>query len=830
MSRFTIFLYRYFKQHPLFFYALLIISTVFFAVVGLRISFEEDITKLLPSNQIGSSEHLVFNNLKVKDKIFVLMQPRQGQADTQELAQLCDELIDSMLAHDCNRDILNVLYKLDDNLLPQAAAYLYDNMPLFLDSCDYPAIDSLFSPQALAYRMQENYNELEAATGMYAYDLIAQDPAGLRYAFKHKAATMSEAFGGNYKILSSHFFTPDSATLVAFISPNFTGFDSKTGARLVSFMEKEIQAFQQAHPHIEVLFHGAPITSAFNSRQIKHDLSLTMGISLLLACLLIWFCFQNKSTLLFLLLPVGYGTLMSLCCLNFMQGTMSLMAIGIGAIVLGVALSYCLHVITHFKYVNNPEKVLVEQTKPVILGSLTTIGAFMGLIFTDSALLRDFGLFASFALVGTTVFCLCFLPQFFNTQTNRHSQKAFLWLESFNTYPFDRKPLWVGFLVVVTIACFFTASRVGFDTDLKNIGYNNAQVQRSSNLLSEKTSKGRMNLYFAVTARCLDSALVYNQQMQQSVKQLQATQTDLSFAETSKLLLPTAVQEQRIALWNRYWTEDKKQAVAKALAQASQPYGFDQELFAPFVESINKQYQPNHLLTAELLPNEMVSNLMEYTDSTYLLFTSVQLNKANRTQICDLLTKIPHTVVIDPFYYTQDMVRILSDDFNVILGISSVFVLVVLLVSLHSILLSLLAFLPMTLSWYVVQGIMGVFGIPFNLINIIVSSFIFGVGVDYSIFILDGLLAGTRNKERLLLQHKTAILLSAIVLVVSIASLMFATHPAISSIGLITLIGMSSTVCLSYTLQPFLFRHLLKWPLFAKVVARHNDAFKPQKQ
>ena len=39
-----------------------------------------------------------------------------------------------------------------------------------------------------------------------------------------------------------------------------------------------------------------------------------------------------------------------------------------------------------------------------------SIGAFAGLLFTDSQLLRDFGLFASLTLVGTTLFSLVLLP------------------------------------------------------------------------------------------------------------------------------------------------------------------------------------------------------------------------------------------------------------------------------------------------------------------------------------------------------------------------------------------------------------------------------------
>jgi predicted RND superfamily exporter protein len=74
---------------------------------------------------------------------------------------------------------------------------------------------------------------------------------------------------------------------------------------------------------------------------------------------------------------------------------------------------------------------------------------------------------------------------------------------------------------------------------------------------------------------------------------------------------------------------------------------------------------------------------------------------------------------------------------------------------------------------------------------------------------MDGLLG--KDNPKLLTYHKTAIFFSAVVLILSIASLMFAVHPAISSIGLSTLIGMASTIAITYTLEPFLFNIYKKW-------------------
>ena len=132
----------------------------------------------------------------------------------------------------------------------------------------------------------------------------------------------------------------------------------------------------------------------------------------------------------------------------------------------------------------------------------------------------------------------------------------------------------------------------------------------------------------------------------------------------------------------------------------------------------------------------------------------------------------------------------------------------------------------MVLSWFMVQGYMAILGLEFNLINIVIATFIFGVGVDYSIFITEGLLSEARTGSRdVLTWHKIAIFFSAAILIIVVTSLLFAVHPAIRSIGLITLIGMASTIMISYCLQPFAFRQLMRIPWYKRsVLKKKKDA------
>lgn len=825
MENLFIKIYEFLKPKRWLTYTLILLSVALFGFYASKVEFEEDISKLLPATDAESSGGLAFVDLKVKDKIFIQIVAREeGSVDIQQMAEVCDMFMSELLMRDTATHYINdALYRIDDDLMINGLDYLLTYLPTFVDTTMYAHFDSLLANDAIANRMAENYDLLFNEGRTELLDLVQQDPAGLRYAFL-EAGVLDNLKGARFSVVDGHLFSPDSTVSMAFISPNLSSMDSKAGNKLVELIEQVRDEVEAEHTDVDIYFHGAPVQSVFNSRQIKSDLLMTIGISLVIICVVICLCFRNWNTLVLLLMPVGYGALFAMACIYWIQGGMSLMAMGIGAIVLGVALSYVLHVLTHYKHVTDPVRVIREQTSPVLLGCITTIGAFVGLMFTDSPLLADFGMFASLALVGTVAFCLLFLPHFFDEHNNKKSHKAFAIIAKINSYPLDRKRWFVVLLVVVSVVCFFTSRWVTFDSDLKNIGYTDPDVRRSQVLYADKINHGNRSMYYASAAKSLDEAITYNAQLLQVADSLQAIGEIDSYSKMSSILLPTAVQQQRIDHWRNYWTDERIAQVMTTINREGERVGFRAGTFDMFETIVRADYQPGSIYESGVLPDGLMSNIVELTGDNYMVFTSVLMSADKQKQINDIMASVPHTVVVDPFYYTNNMVELLNDDFNTVLGISSLFVFIVLLLSYRSISRALLAFMPMFLSWYIVQGIMGIFGLQFNLINIVISSFIFGVGVDYSIFIMDGLLANTRRDDiTLLLYHKTAILLSAFVLIVVTGSLVFATHTAMRSIGVTTLIGMSATILLAYTLQPFIYRQLMKNKTLA-----HKFGRKPQ--
>jgi predicted exporter len=628
--------------------------------------------------------------------------------------------------------------------------------------------------------------------------------------------------GGSYKTIDGHFFVPDSTVCIAFITPRYSATNTGQGSAMFQMLNTQIEQFAQQHPEVEISYHGTPASGYYNSTQIKHDLTTTIAGALLLVLVFLLVCFRRWDTIPLLLLPVAFGTVFGLAMMYWLKGEFSLLALGMGGVVLGVALSYVLHVLTHHQFVSDKEQLLRDQVKPVLLGCLTTIGSFAGLLFVKTDLLRDFGLFAAFVILGTTLFSLGYLPQLLR----KKQTSSFIPLtSSIVNYSFDRKKPLIAAILLIIVVCVgaFLVGGTRFDADLHNLGYDHPLTEHSEQLLREKTFTNDKTKYFASQGRTMEEAIENFALLDSKLDSLQCLGLVKSYTRTIQIFVPLHRQQERIQAWKQYWTDERLAKVKSLIALTAPRAGLNAEAFQPFFEAATRDYQPDALYNAYIIPAGYQSTLTEQSyGGDYLVFTSVRCendsvrsSESDYMRICDAIAKDSDLLVLDTYYYTTDTLREMSDDFNLLQWLSMAFVLVVLWLSFHfNGRNTLVAFAPILLSWLIVLGVMVLFDMQFNLISIIISTFIFGIGVDYSIFIMHGLISDDQKTLNYHLStlnyHKTAILLSAIVLVTTVSSMLLAQHPAIRSVGFTTLVGLLSAIILSYILQPAIYRWINK--------------------
>ena len=805
MTNLFIRLARYFRSHQAAYWLSMVALFAFVVYFAAQIHLEEDINKLMPSskNEDGTTK-LAFADLKIKDKVFLLFEGK----DVGKLSAACDEFVDSLLAQDKDSVIGDIFYRMDDDLMPDGIDYLSTHLPAYIDTAAYARFDTLLTREHFVRQMQKNHADMTGEFGEMFPELIQMDPMGMRDVLAEQMAPLMNA--GAYKTIDNHFFVPDSTVCIAFITPRYSSTNTGQGSAMFRMMNKQIEQFAKSHPNVRISYHGTPASGYYNSTQIKHDLTTTIAGALLLVLLLLLYCFRRWDTIPLLLLPIAFGTLFGLTMMYWLKGEFSLLALGIGGVVLGVAMSYVLHVMIHHQYVSDTEQLLRDQVKPVLLGCITTIGSFAGLLFVNTDLLRDFGLFAGFAILGTTLFSLAYLPQMLSKRTN---PQAFKWLDRINAYPIDRKrPLLIGLLLVTMIGVgAYIAGGTHFDADMYNLSYEAEITKHSDRLLREKTYTGDKTQFFASQGRTMEEAIDNFSLLDHKLDSLQRIGLVKSYTRTNQLLIPLKVQQQRIDAWHRYWTPERQATVRKLINETAPQAGLRPEAFDTFFEVADADYQPDALYKAGIIPEGYLSTLTEHSyGGDYLVFTSVRCqndsvrsSNSDYIRICDAVASNPHLLVLDTYYYTTDTLMQMSSDFDILQWLSMAFVFVVLLLSFHfNFRQALLGFAPILLSWLFVLGVMNLFGVQFNLISIIISTFIFGIGVDYSIFVMNGLIQGN------LQYHKTAVLLSAIILIITVSSMLLARHPAIRSVGFSTLVGLLSAVILSYVLQPAIFRWL----------------------
>ena len=825
MTEFCIKIYRFFRNHRAAFWVSMIALYAFFGYFASKIYLEEDINKLMPSskNEDGTTK-LAFANLRIKDKTFLLFEGKNG-ASVEHITEICDAFIDSLESRNAAMDstqqvIGNIFYRLPDDLMLDVIDYMSAHLPAYIDTSVYTRLDAMLTYPHMKQQMKANHDDLLSPVGSMFPELIQMDPVGLRGLLMEQMKPFTEGAAGSYKTLNGHFFVQDSTVCVAFITPMYSATNTGQGSTLFHILNDQIEQFSASAHDVKISYHGTPASGFYNSWRIKSDLKGTIIGSLVLVLIFISICFRNYNTIPLLLLPVVFGTLFGLAAMYFIKGHFSLLALGIGAVVLGVALSYVLHIITHYKYISDPEQVLRDQVKPVCLGCLTTIGSFMGLIFIRTELLQDFGLFAAFAIVGTTFFSLVFLPQFLNPRKNKLNHRAFAIIDRINAYPFDRKKPLLFTILATAVVCigFYIAGGTQFDADMHNLGYKAESTSYSENLLRSKTHTGDKQKYFASSGATMEEAIENFEIMAAKLDSLQNIGLVKSYTHTNQIFVPLHVQQERIDAWKNFWTGERLQLVHDLINKTAPEAGLIPDAFSPFFEFATADYEPDALYEASIIPEGYQSTLMEqsYNDE-YLCFTSVRCKndsihskESDYNRICEAIVSSPNLLVLDTYYYTTDTLIQLNDDFNVLQWVSMLFVLIVLFFSFHfNIKHTLLGFMPILSSWLIVLGAMVIFDVRFNLINIIISTFIFGIGVDYSIFVMNGLIGGKEN-SRLLGYHKTAIFFSAFILIVTVSSMLFAEHPAIKSVGFSTLVGMISAVVISYVVQPAIFRMINK--------------------
>lgn len=796
MSKFFLSIYERLEKYPVILWVTIFICIVVFSCLASQIKFSEDITSFFSQGN-DETQSAVFDNLRIKDKIIVVV----SGADPDEIIEAADIFAENLQPAIDAGYIESVTDGIDQTAMEKCMDFIYSYLPIFLTDDDYARMTDAVTMTNIENSVANAYSMLTSASGMVVGNVIMRDPLNIG---SHLLQQFAQ-FGYNvqYELYADRIFTKDMSAMLLFIDPAYGMGNTGKNEHLVELLDKAANVASTESTDITCI--GGPVVAVYNARQIKQDTTITLSIALLIILLMIFFSFRNKWSIPLIIVPPAFGALFALAAVWVIQRNISAIAIGAGAVVLGVALSYSIHFISHINHTNDPRQVIADLASPLTIGCLTTIGAFAALMFTSSALLHDIGLFSVFVLIGTTLCCLIFLPHFISRFDNKKHSHMLVFIERLNAYSYEDNKCIVLFFGVLTVVCLFFYNDVRFDTDMSRLNYMPADIEQVERKISDTVDDSTQDIYLVSSADNLADLTARYKALGRVLEECKTEERIKDFILLDNFVISPDEQCTRIAKWDAFWDEHRETTLT-AINKYALAAGFRENAFSRFGELLSRNFSICNYTDDEVGDVPALREWIEVDGSSKILISRLLLDEEAKSEVYATIADVPGTVVVDRAWFSSIMLENTVNDFNYILLISSLIVFVALLISYGRLELTLMTFLPMCISWVIILGLMAIFDIRFNVVNIILATFIFGIGDDFSIFIMDGLLREYKCGQKVLGAHKTAIFISAFTAIVGMGVMIFAKHPALKSIAFISVLGLCIVVLVAYTVQPLLFR------------------------
>ena len=807
MTDITLRIYDYMRRHTMLCVMLFCLATALLVGLVSRIRFTEDISAFLPLEEQHKESLQVYQDISGASKLLAIFQLKDTtQTDAEELICAVNDFEHYLSTTDTSGIIREVTAQVDYEGIAAVADFVYQNIPFFLTEPDYQRIDSLLSiPGYVERQLQEDLSMLMFPTSALMAQNIQHDPLNL-FSPALQQLSSSNPLAGNFELYDGYIFTRDmKRSLVTLTSP-YGNSETHNNAKLMQMLNCVTDSVQAHNPSVSVHYIGGPSIAVGNSTQIRQDsiLSITLAVVLILA--LLYYAFRSLRNILLVVLSISWGWLFALGLLSLFRQDISLIVVGISSIIVGIAVNYPLHLIAHASHTRDMRQALSEIISPLIIGNITTVGAFCALIPLQAAALRDLGIFSALLLIGTILFVILWLPHIVKMRAPQQSHSTAL-LDWIGSLSLERHRWAVVLIGILTLVFGWFSLRTGFDANMSHINYMTAQQRADMEFLQQLTqgaASDRQSIFVVTGGGSINEALERSQQIQDTLCSIADRYKRCTIRSCNRFLCSAEEQARRIDRWQRF-TAQYTQLLGPQLTEQAVAQGFSSDAFAPFCETMSRQYQVQDLSYFKPLQSIYEAHLS--TDSLsgrYRIVTALTVpSSATDSVRREIAAILPSTAFcFDIESLNSTLAGNLTDNFNYVGWACALIVFLFLWFSFRNFKLALLTFLPMTISWIWILGIMAILGIQFNLVNVILATFIFGQGDDYTIFVTEGCLYERKHGRQMLAAHKRSIALSALIMFIGIGSLIFAQHPALRSLAEVTIVGMFSVVLMAYVIPP----------------------------
>ena len=691
---------------------------------------------------------------------------------------------------------------------------------------DYKRPTEFFKQRALYYlekadlktvekRLKKRYKwEKNSRNPMYI-NLEDDKPPSIEFDdLQQKYSEQNSSWMSSQQSTEAYYLSKNKDLVAVFIKPNIT-------AANLDFSTKVLQEVATRLETIDYSIYGPNFSKEITGRyqkqidlqkQMQSDMGIASLVALALVILYLLIHFKRIEALVLIVTPLVLGLLFTFAFADLVFGQLNILTAFIGVILLGLGIDHGIHLLSRYldeqhrgiqgeTAINN---TFIQTGRAVMVAALTTFVTFLGLSFSEFRAFFEFGLIAAAGMVFITLAYLLVMPPMLKVATR------FTWkLEDKEFKPkqitklahlieHHRKGLLIGGIIVgLGFSLFVSQSRFNYDFDsLANANIRSFVLDRQVNEL----------LGYSQTPMV---ALTHNKDEERYVtQQILDRKNDTTFTSGVDFTLSTSdlvpIEQ-----------EDKQKLIAKIgnIIEKVNPTWLKAEELE-YLEDM-KHMVASLPFTYSELPDEIRllfgddKSQDEGQNGIVMLFPSIKLSDGEKViSLADEIRSIVQSggdrlIIAGEAMILADILNMVFSESPKVFSACGIMIFAILWLFMRSFFLALLCLVPAVFTLSTTLGVMAVFNLELNYINILMIPVLLGISVDSGVHMVNRIIDGD-SVHTIISETGTAIFGSILTSGLGIGALLLTEHSGLNSLAQIGTIGLFVNLLVSLLVFPAL--------------------------
>ncbi len=237
---------------------------------------------------------------------------------------------------------------------------------------------------------------------------------------------------------------------------------------VVDILNPAIKSFEEA-TSLDVRVSGMPYIRTMNSKNIIDEIGIFVGLALLVTSLIFFLFFRSYRATFISMTVVSIGVVWALGLIGLFQYEISVLMALIPPLIIVIGVPNAIFLINkyqnevkkHGNQAKSLQRVISKVGNATLMTNITTASGFATFIFTNSQLLKEFGIIASLNIVAIFILSLLIIPiiySFMHKPKERHLEHLerkwidgiVNWME--NTVRHHRLTIYVSTVIVIIVS------------------------------------------------------------------------------------------------------------------------------------------------------------------------------------------------------------------------------------------------------------------------------------------------------------------------------------------------------------------------------------------